>query len=90
MAPEFHPYRRQWLQNFIPIGVNGSKISSLWASMTPDFHPDWRQWIQIDITRYGKGSREDPANLLPTGAVDTNWDEDLDPLTPIGMKFWSH
>ena len=24
MAPHFDPYRRQWLQNLIQIGVNGS------------------------------------------------------------------
>ena len=35
MAPEFYPYRRQWLQNFIPIGVNGARFSSLLASTGP-------------------------------------------------------
>ena len=26
MAPHFDPYRRQWLQNLIQIGVNGSTL----------------------------------------------------------------
>ena len=38
----------------------------------------------------GKDSREYPYNLLPTGAVDANRGENLEPLMPIGMKFWSH
>ena len=90
MAPYYHPRMRQWLQNFIPIGVNSSRISSLSASMAPDFHPYRRQWLQIAIPGYSKGSREDLANLQPTGAVDANKDENLEPLTPIGMKLWSH
>ena len=39
MAPHYHPRMRQWLQNFIPIGVNGSRFSSLSASMAPDSDP---------------------------------------------------
>ena len=81
---------RQWLHIIIRECVIGSRISSLSASMAPDFHPYRRQWLQIAIPGYGKGSREDPANLLPTGAIDANRDENLEPLTPIGMKFWSH
>ena len=49
MAPHYHPRMCQWLQNFILIGVNGSKISSLSASMAPDFHPYWRQWLQLVV-----------------------------------------
>ena len=60
------------------------------ASMVPYFHPYWCQWLQIAIPGYRKGSREDPPNLLPTGVFDPNRDENLKPLTPIGMKFWSH
>ena len=30
------------------------------------------------------------SKLLPTGAVDANRDENLEPLTPIRIKFWSH
>ena len=44
----------------------------------------------LAIPGYGKGSREDPANLPPTGAIAANRDENLEPLTPIGMIFWSH
>ena len=79
MAPHYHPQMRQWLQNFI-----------LLASMAPDCHPYRHQWLQIALPGYRKGSREDTANLLPTGAIDANRDENLEPLTPIGMKFWSH
>ena len=32
---KFHPYWRQWLQNSIPIGVNGSRVLSLSVSMAP-------------------------------------------------------
>ena len=39
MAPHYHPQMRQWLQNFLTIGVNGSRFSSLSASMTPDSYP---------------------------------------------------
>ena len=39
MAPHYHPRMCQWLQNFIPIGVNGSRFSSLSASMAPDSYP---------------------------------------------------
>ena len=39
MAPLSYPQMRQWLQNFIPIGVNGSRFSSLSASMTPYSFP---------------------------------------------------
>ena len=49
MAPHFDPYRRQWLQNLIQIGVNGSTFQSKSASMAPEFHPHWRQWLQILI-----------------------------------------
>ena len=73
------PRIRQWLHIIILECVNGFRISSLSASMAPDLHPYWRQWLQIAIPGYGKGSREDPANLLLTGAVDTNRD-----------KIWSH
>ena len=47
MAPHFDPYRRQWLQNLILIGVNGSTFSSKSASMAPKFDPNLRQWLHI-------------------------------------------
>ena len=49
MAPHFDPYRCQWLQNLIQVGVNGSTFLSRSASMAPEFHPHWRQWLQILI-----------------------------------------
>ena len=79
----------QWLHIIIHECVSGSRISSLSASMAPDFHPYRRQWLQIAIPGYCKGSMEGPANLLPTGAIDANRDENLEPLTPIGMKLRS-
>ena len=45
MAPELDPNRRQWLQNVIQIGVNGSTFSSKSASMAPEFDPNRRQWL---------------------------------------------
>ena len=36
------------------------------------------------------GSREDPANLPPNGAIVTNRVKNLGPLRPTGMTFWSH
>ena len=42
------------------------------------------------IPGYSKGSREYRAYLRPTEAVDANRDENLEPLTLIGIKFWSH
>ena len=39
MAPYYHPRMRQWLQIFIPTGVNGSRFSSLSSSMAPDIYP---------------------------------------------------
>ena len=60
MAPHYHPRMCQWLQNFIPIGVNGSRISSLSASTAPEFHPYRRQWLQIAVPEYVKGSKQDP------------------------------
>ena len=67
MAPHFHPYRRQWLQNLILIGVNGSTFSSKSASMAPEFDPNRRQWLH-----------------------NSQWERNLEPLTPIWIKFWSH
>ena len=49
MAPHFDPYRRQWLQNLIQIGVNGSTFRSKLASMAPEFHQHRCQWLQILI-----------------------------------------
>ena len=45
MAPHFDPYRRQWLQNLIQIGVNGSTFLSKLESMAPEFDPNRRQWL---------------------------------------------
>ena len=47
MAPHFDPYWRQWLQNLILIGVNGSTFSSKSVSMAPEFNPYRRQWLLI-------------------------------------------
>ena len=46
MAPHYYSRMRQWLQNFIPIGVNGSRILSLSASMAPDCCTRIRQGLQ--------------------------------------------
>ena len=44
MAPHFDPYRRQWLQNLVLIGVNGSTFSSKSASMAT-------QWPMGKVSR---------------------------------------
>ena len=49
MAPHFDPYRRQWLQNLIQIGVNGSTFQSKLASMAPECNPHPCQWLQLKI-----------------------------------------
>ena len=90
MAPHYHPRMRQWLQNFIPIGINGSRFSSLLASMAP-------------VGSKLAGSSLEP---LPypgiaiwshcpwwgwkSGAIDADWDEILEPLTHSWMIIRSH
>ena len=54
MAPHYYPRMRQWLQNSIQIGVNGSRISSLSASTAPECYPCRRQWLQIAVPEYVK------------------------------------
>ena len=99
MAPHFDPYRRQWLQNLIQIGVNGSTFRSKSASTAPEFDPYWRQWLQNLIQIGVNGSRF--FSHWPmwshwrrfgsnSGAIDADLDENVEPLTPIRIKFWSH
>ena len=59
MAPHFDPYRRQWLQNLVLIGVNGSTFSSKSASMAPEFDPNRCQWLQNFIHIGVNGSGEE-------------------------------
>ena len=99
MAPHFDPYRRQWLQNLILIGVNGSTFSSKSASMAPEFYPNRRQWLHIGqweknlepLTpiwiKFWSHWRQYGSN---SGAVDADLDRNVEPLTPIWIKFWSH
>ena len=54
MAPHYYPRMRQWLQNSIQIGVNGSRIPSKSASTAPEFYPYRRQWLQIAVPEYVK------------------------------------
>ena len=56
-APHFDPYRHQWLQNLIQIGVNGSTFSSILASMAPEFDPNQRQRLHIFIQIRVNGPR---------------------------------
>ena len=88
---EFWSMSRQWLQNVILIGVNGSTFWSKSASMAPEFDPYWRQWLHN-----GKWeSNLEPLKPIwikfrshwlqfgsKCGAIDTDLDQNLEPLTP--------
>ena len=91
MAPEFHPNRRQRLQNLIHIGVNGSRIWSKSASMALDSSPigycgaidaDLDQILEpltpIRMKMWSHWRRLEPNS----GAIDADMDQNVEPLTP--------
>ena len=83
---------RQWLYIIIHECVNGSRIPSLSASTAPEFYPYRRQWLQIAVPKYVKALVYYTRICLvqQSGAIDADRDNILEPLTPIGIKFWSH
>ena len=50
------------------------------------------KWLQIAVPEYVSYSNLEPWRILvqQSGAIDADRDKILEPLTPMGMKFWSH